>query len=72
MSKTLDVFGRMTKKEKELGTHSKKPNIDERNMVEVKEHYFFPKFLTKSNLLDLEVSFSPVVTSVLVSLTGLT
>lgn len=25
---------------------------------EVKEHYFFPKYLTKRNLLDLEVSLS--------------
>ncbi|EGG00202.1 uncharacterized protein MELLADRAFT_118113 [Melampsora larici-populina 98AG31] len=58
INKTLDVFGRMTKKEKELGTHSKKPKIDERNLAEVKEHYFFPKFLTKSNLLDLEVADS--------------
>lgn len=52
ISKTLEVFGRMTKKELELGsTHHHKPE-DQDGL----EQFFFPKFLTKSNLLDLEIA----------------
>ncbi|KAI9614171.1 hypothetical protein KEM48_006084, partial [Puccinia striiformis f. sp. tritici PST-130] len=53
ISKTLEVFGRMTKKELELGStllHHKKDDLDGL------EQFFFPKFLTKSNLLDLEIA----------------
>ncbi|WAQ91078.1 hypothetical protein PtA15_13A479 [Puccinia triticina] len=49
---TLEVFGRMTKKELELGaTHLRKSED-----LDGLEQFFFPKFLTKSNLLDLEIA----------------
>ncbi|MBW0514252.1 hypothetical protein O181_053967 [Austropuccinia psidii MF-1] len=54
ISKTLEVFGRMTKKEIEMGssTQSHKRFDDPDGF----EQFFFPKFLTKSNLLDLEIA----------------
>ncbi|KAA1112443.1 hypothetical protein PGTUg99_009944 [Puccinia graminis f. sp. tritici] len=52
ISKTLEVFGRMTKKELELGTSHLHKSED----MDGLEQFFFPKFLTKSNLLDLEIA----------------
>lgn len=53
ISKTLEVFGRMTKKELELGSNHQPQKVEDLNGF---EQFFFPKFLTKSNLLDLEIA----------------
>ena len=62
LAQTLDAFAAATKKERELGGtthHSIKPPPGEGASDEELEHYFFPKFLTSRNLLQLEVS-SPI------------
>lgn len=61
LEKTLAVFAAATKKEKELGgaakdspaSAGKQKAADDEESI---EHYFFPKFLTSKNLLELEVS----------------
>ncbi|PLW23180.1 hypothetical protein PCASD_14830 [Puccinia coronata f. sp. avenae] len=52
ISKTLEVFGRMTRKELDLGSTHHHKSEDQDGL----EQFFFPKFLTKSNLLDLEIA----------------
>ena len=61
MKKTLAAFAAATKKEKDLSggkdSHSSgKQKARAANDDEGMEHYFFPKFLTSKNLLELEVS----------------
>lgn len=58
--KTLEVFANTNKREIELsgkegGEKGKGRGVDLEDEEQVKEHYFFPKYLTKRNLLDLEV-----------------
>lgn len=68
LEKTLIVFSAATKKEKELGGASKnsasagkqKAKLSSEEEDESLEHYFFPKFLTSKNLLELEVRFEVV------------
>lgn len=65
LTKTLDAFTDATAKEKKLlgagagnGISSLKKvdaDISLADEKAVKEHYFFPKFLTSPNLLELEV-----------------
>lgn len=63
LTQTLDTFAAATKKEKELqgaskeGGERKLGKRKEEDEEEIKSHYFFPKFLTSRNLLELEVHF---------------
>lgn len=59
LKKTLTAFAAATKKEKDLGGgDSGKQKARSLGDDESMEHYFFPKFLTSKNLLELEVSFA--------------
>lgn len=65
IARALEVFQQATEKEKQLNGSSaaaskgkdrtKVKEPDPSNIAEVTNHYFFPKFLTSRNLLDLEV-----------------
>lgn len=59
LTKTLEVFAAATKTDRELlGSSKEGQKVKAKSEEEdaAMEHYFFPKFLTSRNLLDLEVS----------------